>query len=114
MNGTMFQALLDAQELGTEIIRMPVAYEELLHRVPIRYLEAEWILRSFVDKARSNAFSEMAKRGLDIVGGLVGLVILVLVFPFVAVAIMVETGRPIIYKQVRMGRGGQLYNIYKF
>ncbi len=114
MQGGMFQALLDAQELGTEIIRMPVAYEELLHRVPVRYLEAEWILRSFVDKARSETFSEMLKRGLDILGGLVGLIILILIFPFVAIAILLETGRPILYKQIRMGRGGQFYDIYKF
>jgi exopolysaccharide biosynthesis polyprenyl glycosylphosphotransferase len=114
MQGGMFQALLDAQEVGTEIIRMPVAYEELLHRVPIRYLEAEWILRSFVDKARSETFSEMLKRGLDILGGLVGMLFLLILFPFVALAILVESGTPILYKQVRMGRGGQLYNIYKF
>jgi exopolysaccharide biosynthesis polyprenyl glycosylphosphotransferase len=114
MQGSMFQALLDAQEVGVEIIRMPVAYEELLHRVPIRYLEAEWILRSFVDKARSETFSEMIKRSLDIVGGLVGMLLLIMLFPFVAIAILLESGRPILYKQVRMGRGGQLYNIYKF
>ncbi|MFZ0534992.1 MAG: sugar transferase [Anaerolineales bacterium] len=114
MQGGMFQALLDAQEVGTEIIRMPVAYEELLHRVPIRYLEAEWILRSFVDKARSETFSEMTKRALDILGGLVGMFILLILFPFVAVAILVESSKPILYKQIRMGRGGQLYNIYKF
>ncbi len=114
MQGGMFQALLDAQEVGMEIIRMPVAYEELLHRVPILYLEAEWILRSFVDKARSETFSEMAKRLIDIVGGLVGLVILFIVFPFVSIAILVESGRPVIYKQIRMGRGGILYDIYKF
>jgi exopolysaccharide biosynthesis polyprenyl glycosylphosphotransferase len=114
MQGGMFQALLDAQEVGTEIIRMPVAYEELLHRVPIRYLEAEWILRSFVDKARSETFSEMLKRGLDILGGLVGILFLLILFPFVSIAILVESGKPILYKQTRMGRGGQLYNIHKF
>jgi len=114
MQGGMFQALLDAQELGAEIIRMPVAYEELLHRVPVRYLEAEWILRSFVDKARSETFSEMLKRGMDILGGLVGMFFFVVLFPFIALAILVESGRPIFYKQIRMGRGGIHYNIYKF
>ncbi len=114
MQGGMFQALLDAQEIGTEIIRMPVAYEELLHRVPIRYLEAEWILRSFVDKARSETFSEMLKRALDIIGGLFGLLLLMVLFPFVAIAILLESGTPVLYRQIRMGRGGQLYNIYKF
>ncbi len=114
MQGGMFQALLDAQEVGVEIIRMPVAYEELLHRVPIRYLEAEWILRSFVDKARSETFSELIKRSVDIFGGLIGMFFLLLLFPFVSLAILLESGRPIFYKQVRLGRGGQVYNIHKF
>ncbi len=114
MQGGMFQALLDAQELGTEIIRMPVAYEELLHRVPIRYLEAEWILRSFVDKARSETFSEMLKRTMDILGGLIGMLFFIILFPFAAIAILLESGTPVLYKQIRMGRGGQLYNIFKF
>ena len=114
MQGGMFQALLDAQEIGAEIVRMPVAYEELLHRVPVRYLEAEWILRSFVDKARSETFSEMLKRGLDIIGGLVGLLIFAIFFPFVSIIILLESGTPIFYRQIRMGRGGQNYNIYKF
>ncbi len=114
MQGGMFQALLDAQQFGIEIIRMPVAYEELLHRVPVRYLEAEWILRSFVDKARSETFSEMLKRGIDILGGLIGMLLLIIIFPFVSIAILLETGRPIFYKQKRMGLGGQLYYIYKF
>lgn len=56
MQGPMFQALLDAQELGIEIVRMPTAYEELLDRVPILMLEANWILRSFVDEVRVSGF----------------------------------------------------------
>jgi hypothetical protein len=114
MYGSMFQALLDAQELGTEITRMPVAYEELLDRVPIRYLEADWILRSFVDQARINPFYELIKRLLDIIGGLIGVIILCIMLPFVALTIYMDSGNPIFYSQVRMGKGGQLYKILKF
>jgi exopolysaccharide biosynthesis polyprenyl glycosylphosphotransferase len=114
MKGGMFQALLDAQEIGAEIVRMPVAYEELLHRVPVRYLEAEWILRSFVDKARSETFSEMLKRTLDILGGTIGLIFFTVLFPFISLSILLESGMPIFYKQIRMGRGGLNYSIYKF
>jgi exopolysaccharide biosynthesis polyprenyl glycosylphosphotransferase len=114
MYGSMFQALLDAQELGTEITRMPVAYEELLDRVPIRYLEADWILRSFVDQARVNPFYELFKRFLDIIGGLIGVILLSIMLPFVALAIYLDSGNPIFYSQVRMGKGGQLYKIIKF
>jgi exopolysaccharide biosynthesis polyprenyl glycosylphosphotransferase len=114
MLGQMFQALLDAQERGIEITRMPVAYQELLDRVPIRYLEADWILRSFVDEARVNHFYEVVKRLSDIVGGLVGVGIMLLTFPFVGLAIILDSGFPILYSQVRSGRGGQPYKIYKY
>jgi exopolysaccharide biosynthesis polyprenyl glycosylphosphotransferase len=114
MQGSMFQALLDAQEIGTEIIRMPVAYEELLHRVPIRYLEAEWIVRTFVDRARADSFYEILKRSVDILGGLAGVLMFGVLFPFIALAIVLDNGRPIFYTQVRLGKGGQRYNMIKF
>ena len=114
MRGSMFQALLDAQEIGMDITRMPVAYEELLDRVPIRYLEADWILRAFVDQTRVDAFYEITKRLLDLSGGLAGAIALCILLPFVALAIYVDSGRPIFYSQVRMGRGGKHYRILKF
>ena len=114
MRGSMFQALLDAQEQGIEIIRMPVAYEDLLSRVPIRYLEADWILRSFVDQARSSTFYDIIKRLMDIVGGMVGLAILTPMLPFIALAIVLDNGFPVFYTQVRLGRGGNAYKMIKF
>lgn len=114
MQGGMFQALLDAQECGVEITRMPVVYEELLGRVPIRLLEADWILRSFVDDARVSSLYELAKRFFDILGGLIGGLATALVFPFVGLAILLDDGRPIFYAQTRSGRGGQPYSIIKF
>jgi exopolysaccharide biosynthesis polyprenyl glycosylphosphotransferase len=114
MMGKMFQALLVAHEAGIEVIRMPRVYEELLMRVPIRILEADWILRSFVDDVRAKGFYELAKRLIDIAGSLVGLFAVCLILPFVAIAIVVESGRPIFYTQVRSGKRDARYNIYKF
>lgn len=114
MRGRMFQALLDAQECGVEIIRMPRAYEELVGRVPIRLLEADWILRSFVDEARVSVFYELGKRCLDIAGGLMGTLFLSFLTPFITLATLIDSGRPIFYSQIRSGRGGQPYKILKF
>ena len=109
-----FQALLEAQERGVQITRMPVAYEELLDRVPVNHLEADWILRSFVDEARVGTFYGIAKRSLDILGGLVGLIILAFIGPFISLAIFLESGRPIVFAQTRAGRGGAPFKIFKF
>ena len=114
MRGELFQALLMAHEAGIEVMRMPRVYEELFRRVPIRVLEADWILRSFVDEVHTKGFYELGKRIMDILGALVGLCITALVFPFAALAIVLESGLPIFYSQVRSGKGDLRYHIYKF
>ncbi len=114
MLGSTFQKLLDAQEKGIEISRMPSVYEELLGRVPIRLLEADWILRSFVDQSRASEFYELGKRTLDIIGGFLGVVLLLLTLPFISIGILLDSGRPVFYTQTRAGRGAQDYKILKF
>ncbi|MCH7587996.1 MAG: sugar transferase [Chloroflexi bacterium] len=114
MNGEMFQALLDAQERWVEIIRMPVLYEELLGRVPIHHLESDWVLRSFVDEVRVSSFYLISKRLVDILGAFIGMIVLLFVLPFVSLAIVLESGRPIFFTQSRLGRGGRAFQVIKF
>jgi len=114
MRGDTFQAVLDAQERGVEIIQMPILYEELMGRIPIHHLETEWLIRSFVDEARASSFYEMAKRLLDILVALFGLSLCIALYPFAALAILIDSGSPVLYSQVRSGRGGRPYSIYKF
>ncbi len=114
LNGAMFQALLDAQQHGVQITRMPVTYETLLGRVPIRYLESDWLLRSFVDEVHVSSAYLLAKRLMDIAGGLVGLTLLAIVLPWVALSILVESGKPIFLRQRRLGQGGRPFDVIKF
>lgn len=114
IRGKTFQAILDAQEKGVEVMRMPILYEEMTGRLPIHHLESDWIIRSFVDEVRVSGMYELAKRALDIAGGLVGIVVLLLLFPLVALAIVLDSGFPITYKQTRLGKGARRFTIYKF
>ena len=114
MQGGTFQVLLDAQENGVDIIPMPVLYEELLGRVPINHLESEWLIRSFVNDVQMGGFSEFAKRMMDILVALAGLSICMILFPLTAIMILLESRSPILYKQIRSGKGGKQYTIYKF
>jgi len=114
LNGAMFQALLDAQQRGVQIARMPVAYEELLGRVPIRYLESDWLLRSFVDELQVSAVYLLLKRLLDVIGGLVGLTLVAVAFPWVSLAVLLESGRPVFLRQRRLGQGGRPFDVVKF
>lgn len=54
------------------------------------------------------------KRAMDIVGSLVGLVLTAVITPFVALAIFIEDPGPVFFSQVRMGKNGRRFKIYKF
>ncbi|MCK4817473.1 sugar transferase, partial [bacterium] len=114
INGETFQSILDVQELGVEITRMPVAYEELNQQVPIRILEADWILRSFVDDTSVSGIYHIGKRLMDLAGGFIGVLIYLFLLPGVAFLILLDDGFPIFYRQVRLGKSAKPYEIIKF
>ncbi len=114
VQGTTFQAILDVQEAGVEVTRMPILYEEIALRVPIHHLESDWLIRSFVDQLRVSVIYKLLKRLMDMLGGLAGLLIFALIYPFAAIATLIDSGFPIFYSQDRLGKGGQIFKIYKF
>jgi exopolysaccharide biosynthesis polyprenyl glycosylphosphotransferase len=114
MQKTMFSAILDAEEKGIEVTTMPAVYEDLMGRVPIALLEDDWILRSFVDRAHATESYELIKRLFDLVGSILGMVFLALVYPLIALIIFFDDGFPIFFKQVRVGKSGRRFTLYKF
>ena len=114
IKGATFQSILDAQEKGVDVTRMPILYEEMTSRVPVHHLESDWIIRSFVDELRVSGFYDLSKRLVDILGGLAGLLIFAVSFPFLGLAVALDSGFPILYSQPRLGRGGLKFTIYKF
>ncbi|MBD3316387.1 MAG: exopolysaccharide biosynthesis polyprenyl glycosylphosphotransferase [Chitinivibrionales bacterium] len=57
---------------------------------------------------------EIFKRAFDIAGSLVGILILMLFYPWLALAIKLTSRGPVFFKQVRVGRNGKRFVIYKF
>ena len=56
----------------------------------------------------------LIKRVMDIVGGLIGMLITLVFFPFVAIAIKLDSPGPVLFSQIRIGRNGRRFKIYKF
>ncbi len=114
LNPVLFRSILTAQEEGIEVSSLPTIYEETFGRVPILLLQSDWILRSFLDQAHTSWIYEAIKRLSDIFSGLIGLVVLIILYPFVALSILADDGAPIFYSQMRVGKNGKPYKIYKF
>jgi len=114
VRGELFQALLDCQTQGFPLVRVLSLYEQITGRVPVEHLEADWLVTSFMERVRLDSISLVVQRLLDLAGGLLGLAPLALIFPFVSLAIRLESPGPIFYRQVRAGRGGRPFRLLKF
>jgi len=64
--------------------------------------------------SRINASGLMYKRVLDIVGGIAGGLILLLMLPVVGLAIRLDSPGPIFFRQTRVGRNNRHFTLYKF
>ena len=56
----------------------------------------------------------MVKRILDIAGSIAGLLITLILFPFIALSIKLDSPGPVFYKQRRIGLNGREFFLYKF
>lgn len=54
------------------------------------------------------------KRGLDVIFSLLGLIVLSPVFLFIAVLIRIESEGSVIFSQIRVGKDGKKFKMYKF
>jgi exopolysaccharide biosynthesis polyprenyl glycosylphosphotransferase len=110
----LFQAILDCQEHGAEVIRMPALYESLLGRVPIGYLSADWLLTSFLDSVQLYDLYSPLKRMIDVFTSLAGLVFFTVASPLVALLIRLDSPGPILFRQKRSGKGGHSIWVWKY
>jgi lipopolysaccharide/colanic/teichoic acid biosynthesis glycosyltransferase len=74
--------------------------------LPVRSSSGSWVPHP--------SASSIFKRLVDIAGSLVGLIVLTIVFPIVAIAIRLDSPGPILYSQERYGLMGRPFRIYKF
>lgn len=110
----MFEALNDCLEAGVEILPMPRLHEQLTGRVPVEHVGGHWHIVMPLEHPGSGAVWPLVKRTTDVVLASVGLVLLGLALPFIALAIYLDSPGPIFYTQKRVGRGGTVYDLFKF
>lgn len=114
MNPGMFEKILSAQEDGMNMATMQDTYETLTGRVPISLLESDWVIRSFIEHTPTSGIYRILKRFMDLGLSLIGMVALVVLYPFIALLIRIDSKGPIIFEQRRLGRNGRPYTILKF
>ncbi|KLO21181.1 sugar transferase [Marinitoga sp. 1155] len=99
------------KENGVKVEYLPVIVERFLKRIPIQVAEK---FKSHYEVAFSEIKESPAKRIVDIFISLIALIILSPVFLLISIAIFIENGKPIIFKQKRIGKDEKEFILIKF
>src|SRR5262249_43470013 len=101
----VFRGITTCYERGTEIVPMPMLFEQITGRVPVEQIsEHLWVL-VLPGKPRGLRYFvyNVVKRLIDICFAIVGLLLFAPIFPFLALAIKLNSRGPVFYTQDRVG-----------
>lgn len=87
-------------------------FERMTGKVPLDVIDQVWFLQYLSGEQKS--FQEVTKRIIDIIFSLVVGVITLPFYPFVMLAIRLDSDGPIFYKHKRVGQAGKLFTFIKF
>src|SRR5579871_1472174 len=104
--------LLRFKMAGIPIEDSHTCYERLIGRILLEKLTPSWLILS--KGFGKSGFLLAAKRSLDVVVALIGLLLTWPIMLIVAVAIACESGRPLLFRQKRIGLHGKEFEILKF
>jgi len=110
----LFESLVECQAKGIRVNWMPEFYERVYQRVPVEHIDRSWALYMMQNRPVFNRLELAVKRLLDLTLLFFTLPILLLMSLPIALAIKLESPGPVFYRQVRCGRAGELFLIYKF
>lgn len=94
-----------------ELLDFHGVYEDVFDRVPLSLLSHDWFIRNVKE---TPLYYQIAKRGIDIVGGLIMGLITLIATPCVALALRMEGKGPVFIAQNRIGMHGTRMTAYKF
>lgn len=98
-------------DLPVRMIDANQLHEELLGHVPIANIDAAWF--RYIMHPRYRASSPLFKRLLDLTGAMIGAILALPILALSALAIKLQDGGPLLYRQRRVGERGREFEMLK-
>jgi sugar transferase (PEP-CTERM system associated) len=104
--------LLDCKLQGIKVLDLASHFEQTLGQIRLESLYAGWLI--FGDGFSQGSARTIVKRIFDIVCATFLILLSLPVMLIAALAIVIENGFPVFYRQERVGLNGRLFNVIKF
>ena len=110
--GTPVRELLHLKFAGVGVEDVHSCFERLSGRIALEHLSPSWLILS--DGFKKSPWLLASKRAVDIIVSTILLILAAPVMPLVALAIYLESGLPIFFRQTRVGHKGHEFELIKF
>ncbi len=104
--------LLDMRLDGVAFDHLASVYEKYTGKIAVENLRPSWLI--FSSGFRKTTFQVAAKRTVDVIAAVIGLVAGMPLMILVAAAVKLSSRGPALYRQERIGRNGQPFLLHKF
>jgi len=104
--------LLDCKLYGIRVLDLASHFEQTLGQIRLESLYAGWLV--FGEGFDQTWRRQFIKRVFDIFGAIVLLIVTLPIMLLTAIAIVLESGFPVFYRQERVGLNGRLFKVIKF
>ncbi len=106
--------ILDCKIAGYKVVDLLSFIEREAGSLPVNILQPGWLVYS--DGFRLKGMAQIFKRWFDVFASLALLIVTWPFFLLATLAIIIESGwgAPVLYRQVRVGLNGRLFNVIKF
>ena len=98
---------------GTSVIDAAGAYAALTGRIPVLQVDSRWFIATGDFASLANSTFHPLQRLLDVVVASILLVVSAPVLLAAALVVLLSDGRPVLYRQSRLGRFGREFTLYK-
>jgi len=97
---------------GLTVTVISPAFNVMIGRTPVVLLDGMPVLE--IQPSGLFTPARLMKRSIDLLGSLIGGLILLPVFGLIALFVKLSSPGPVLYRQERVGRGGRIFHFYKF
>jgi exopolysaccharide biosynthesis polyprenyl glycosylphosphotransferase len=109
--GWAVDRLFETSWRGFRVVSISHFFEHAFGRVPLAHISPAWFMS--ILHLRQRSYAGWSKRTFDVTVAAIGLVVMAPVFVVIALAIWLS-GKPVIFRQIRLGERGRAFQMYKF
>jgi exopolysaccharide biosynthesis polyprenyl glycosylphosphotransferase len=109
----LIDRLVRAQFQRTRVYTLESFYEAHWRHVPLDSIDPFWPLQSGFQLSRTSPYHYL-KRLFDVIASFIGLIVLLPFLLMIGAIIALTSGRPVIFRQSRVGRDDDVFTLYKF